>query len=107
MGSNKTPRHRRRPRGNAFLDHNEPRARFSSPGLSGLRAFVSFHRAVADEALLTTPGKGAREGTLLSGPLDVALPKLKSLPKLGSVATIQSGPVPEPPVAERGARTPV
>jgi SAM-dependent methyltransferase len=63
----------------------------------------TFYRTgVADETYLGIEPEAARVGTYLRGPLDEAASKLKAFPTLGSIATVQNGPVPEPPVSERG-----
>lgn len=63
----------------------------------------NFYRTgIADEIHLAVEAKAARSGTYLRGPLDEAAPILNSMPTLESIATIQSGPVPEPPVSSRG-----
>jgi SAM-dependent methyltransferase len=61
-----------------------------------------FDTGVADEQYLAQPGTGLRRDSLLRGPLDAARENLSRLPQLRSLAAIQNGPVPEPPVSERG-----
>lgn len=63
----------------------------------------SFYRTgIADETYLATETEAAKPGTYLRGPLDGAYELLSRMPTLDSVATVQSGPVPEPPVSNRG-----
>ena len=61
----------------------------------------------ADIAVLADPEDGLRERTLLRGPLDDAAEKLRALPPLKTfLADLGPGPVPTPPVSERGGEGP-
>src|SRR5207249_4532593 len=71
--------------------------------LLGGRSRDTFYRTgIADEIYVGIETDAARAGTYLRGPLDEAASILKTLPTLASIATIQNGPVPEPPVSARG-----
>lgn len=62
-----------------------------------------YKKGSAEETYLGSHDVGVvKNGTYLRGPLDEAAPLLLRLGNLGQVATVQNGPVPEPPVAERG-----
>src|SRR6266568_1378888 len=65
---------------------------------------VFYRTGVSDETYLGVDGDSVRPGTYLRGPLDEAASALRTLPNLGSIATVQNGPVPEPPVSARGGR---
>jgi predicted RNA methylase len=70
--------------------------------LSSQRLNRFFETGTADEHYLAQVTNGLRADSLLRGPLDSARAQLSELPKLRSVATVQNGPVPEPPVKEVG-----
>jgi hypothetical protein len=57
---------------------------------------------VADEEYLTLPNGSIKPDLPLRGPLDLAKKQLTKLPRLGDLAIVQNGPVPKPPVRERG-----
>jgi hypothetical protein len=67
------------------------------------RSKETFYRTgIADEIYLATETETVRPGTYLRGPLDEAYEILNQMPTLESIAIVQSGPVPEPPVSSRG-----
>jgi hypothetical protein len=61
-----------------------------------------YQTGIADETYLGLGINSLRTDTYLRGPLDDAAKRLHSMPTLQSIATVQNGPVPEPPVAIRG-----
>jgi len=63
-----------------------------------------YETGTGEEQFLAHSDRAARAGTLLRGPLDEAWELLGSLPRLRSFATVQAGPIPEPPVADRGGK---
>jgi hypothetical protein len=64
---------------------------------------AGFYRTgIADEMQLAFENESLRPRSYLRGPLDEAASALRALPTLGSIATVQNGPVPEPPVSARG-----
>jgi SAM-dependent methyltransferase len=56
----------------------------------------------ADEVYLASAKRRLRQDTWLHGPLDVYRDLLAELPTLASIALVGKGPVPSPPVKERG-----
>lgn len=69
-------------------------------GLKGLPRLVQ--AGAGDYQALGVEAVGMRPESLVRGPLDDAAEILNSLPNLGEIATVKSGPVPLPPVDERG-----
>jgi predicted RNA methylase len=57
---------------------------------------------LADETFLSAPTRRLRPGVWLHGPLDEHYELLAQLPTLKSIAKVSKGPVPTPPVRERG-----
>jgi SAM-dependent methyltransferase len=63
-----------------------------------------YETGAAEEQVLAHRRRAARPKVLLRGPLDEAWELVSTLPRLRSVATVQNGPIPEPPVADRGGQ---
>jgi predicted RNA methylase len=62
---------------------------------------------IADVLVLTEPGAGLQERTLLRGPLDGAAEALAVRPTLSTTVTdLGRGPVPTPPITQRGGAGP-